>query len=289
MSLDIGIHTIPEVLYHADPCATPSLSNSIIKLLLNATPDHAMRAHPKLNPGFAFSMSGDGSDGLDNGTVAHGLLLEGHDKARVVEADSWRSAKAKEQRSSIERAGHIAMLAKQYDSVMGMVVAARDFIGRSPMREAWNNAKPEQTIIWVQDRVLHRGRIDKLYLGDKGENVVCFDYKSTKAESPDDFMRSSTYCRFGYDTQAELYSQGIQELGYQRPRFWFLVQESFEPYRCYWVENSEARSELAAHKIARARRLWAECLKADQWPGYPVSQVFQAEPTKWELSEEDSL
>lgn len=286
MSLGPGIHNIPEVLYHADPCEVPSLSNSLIKLLVSGTPDHAMRAHPRLNPGFEFRVTESG-DGMDEGTVAHGLLLEGHDKARVVKADSWRSKAAQDERAAILKAGSIPMLSRQYDKVMGMVVAAKSFIGQSPYRGLLQRAKPEQTIIWRQGGVMHRARIDLLDLSDENAPLIV-DYKSTKSESPEDFMRPSTYCRFGYDTQAELYPQGLQELGYNRPRFLFLVQESFEPFRCYFVENSNARSELAAHKIARARRLWAECLKANKWPGYPTSQVFQAEPTKWELSNEET-
>ena len=39
--LDTGIHHgVPEARYHSDPCAEPSLSNSIAKLLVRQSPLH---------------------------------------------------------------------------------------------------------------------------------------------------------------------------------------------------------------------------------------------------------
>ena len=39
---------MPEADYHKDPSPTPSLSSSIAKLLVNESPYHAYRQHPRL-------------------------------------------------------------------------------------------------------------------------------------------------------------------------------------------------------------------------------------------------
>lgn len=282
MSLGPGIHNISELLYHADPCEVPSLSRGTILALCTKTPEHAMRSHPRLNPGFEFRGT---TKGMDIGTCTHGILLEGDGKAGVVDAANWQSKAAKEERARVQKRGLIPLLTHEWEQVSGMAKAARKFVDASPFRGIFERGKPEQTLIWTQQRAMHRARVDLLDLTDERQPVI-LDYKSTAASSPSEFMRSS-YASFGYDIQAELYPQGLQELGYARPRFLFLVQESFEPYRCYWVENSESRSELASHKISRARRLWLECLKSNVWPGYPTSLVFQAEPAPWEERQEE--
>lgn len=48
--IDVGVHDLDESTYHADPCAAPSLSSSIAKVLLFKSPLHARYCHPKLNP-----------------------------------------------------------------------------------------------------------------------------------------------------------------------------------------------------------------------------------------------
>lgn len=282
MNLGPGIHNISELLYHADPCEVPSLSRGTIHTLLTKTPEHAMRSHPRLNPGFEFRGA---TKGMDTGTVNHGLLLEGRTVAGVAKFKNWQSAGAKAERARIQKKGLIPMLEHEFAESAAMVEVARDFVDASPYRGILQRGKPEQTLIWRQHRAMHRARVDLLDLTDERQPVM-LDYKSTSASSPSEFMRSS-YASFGYDIQAQLYPDGLEELGYPRPRFLFLVQESFEPYRCYWVENSESRSELAAHKISRARRMWLECLKSGSWPGYPASLVFQAEPAPWEERDEE--
>src|SRR5215831_5713580 len=49
MSVTPGVYAMPAAQYHADPCPTPSLSASIIKLICLDSPAHAWTAHPKLN------------------------------------------------------------------------------------------------------------------------------------------------------------------------------------------------------------------------------------------------
>ena len=43
-----GIYTMPASDYHADPCAVPSLNNSVAKHLVFKSPAHAHAAHPRL-------------------------------------------------------------------------------------------------------------------------------------------------------------------------------------------------------------------------------------------------
>lgn len=91
----------------------------------------------------------------------------------------------------------------------------------------------------------------------------------------------------GCDTQSLLYQRGIGALGHPGCRFVFLVQEVRQPYGCWLVEATESMRELANMKIARALRLWAECLKTNHWPGYPT-QVRPAYAPQWALIQEEA-
>lgn len=81
------VHGMPDKIYHADPCPTPSLSSSLVKLMEATSPKKAWAAHPRLNPPPPGATDDDPK--FDLGTAAHALFLEGADE-KVVEvlADS---------------------------------------------------------------------------------------------------------------------------------------------------------------------------------------------------------
>ena len=120
-----GIHTMPAIDYHADPAPQPSLSNSLLTTMLQGTPRHAWLAHPRLNPLFNPVKS---SSTFELGDAAHALLLEGVDKAYVIDAPDWRKKEHREQRDRARAAGKVPMLPQQHDNALAMVAAAREFI-----------------------------------------------------------------------------------------------------------------------------------------------------------------
>jgi hypothetical protein len=277
-----GLYTMPAAEYHADPAPAPSLSNSLIRCLLDLTPRHAWLQHPRLNPHFV-PFNGEGK--FDAGTVAHAMLLEGEDVCQVIDAGDWRTNAAKDARDAARKAGKVPLLSDQHAVVKAMVRAAREYVDSTPLRGVLERAKPEQTLVWREKSgVWCRARLDLLDL--TGSDPLILDYKTTGVGGgPAEFARRNVLAH-GYDTQSVFYPRGLGALGYGGARFMFLVQEDEPPFMCYLAEPSESLIELANSKVRRALGLWQRCLQSNQWPGYPDS-VHQLEAPVWALKDEE--
>jgi hypothetical protein len=82
--------------YFADPCPTPSLTQSLIKILIERSPEHAWTASPRLNPQFEY----DDDTKFDIGNVAHRLVLGRGKEIEVVDFPDWRKKEAQEARET---------------------------------------------------------------------------------------------------------------------------------------------------------------------------------------------
>lgn len=273
-----GIYSLPSEQYHADPCAVPSLSNSIAKALLDQSPMHARMAHPKLNP----AHRPDENSRFDLGSAAHAVLLEGNQsKVCVIDAADWRTKDAKAKRDEARANGLLPILAKHDSAIKRMVKAAQDFISASPLRGVWKAGKPEQTVIWEDEGVTCRAMMD--WLTD--DRKLILDYKTTDSAHPDVFGRQ--IARMGYDMQAAFYTSGIIAQGYDEPRFVFLAQEIEPPHACSLVELHSSYMEIAHAKYTRAVSLWRECMTRNQWPAYPTT-ITTALPPVWAMAKHES-
>lgn len=273
-----GLHTIPAAQYHADPCPAPSLSNSIIKTLLNKSPKHAWLKHPKLNPAYVATEDAK----FDLGSAAHSLLLEGYDCCQVIDAEDWRTKDAKAARDRARASGLIPMLHHQYEEAVEMVEVAKDYLARSVLGNIMADGKPEQSLVWTDDEtgIWCRGRLDWL----TNDHSMILDYKTTSVPNPGQFMRRSMTA-FGYDTQAVFYRRGMKAIGRVVPEFVFLVQEDCAPYSCYLVKCAESMMDSGARKVEQAIGLWTECLATNTWPGYPET-IYEADAPAWETTDD---
>lgn len=273
-----GIYTMPAERYHADPAPEPSLSNSLMHYLLRETPRHAWAGHPRLNPSMALN---NDEPKFDIGNATHSLLLEGIDKARVIDAKNWSTDAAKAARAEARAEGLIPLLLPQYEATLSMLNAAREFIAECRLLgPAFAAGKPEQTLIWKERHMWFRARLDWL----KDDRKLIVDYKSTDKDRAR-FVKSMS--DNGYDTQSVFYPRGLNMLGHHGARFVFLVQEAWAPYLCYMVEPAETMREVAGNKVTRAVRLWGDCIASNTWPDYG-HDVLQAEATPWAIKEEDA-
>src|SRR3990167_1335678 len=212
-----GIHTISAEVYHADPCDESSLSSSVAKVLLNQSPRHAWMQHPKLNPDYR----PEENSRFDLGSAAHALLLEGNQaKIAIIEADDWRTKKAKEERDEARANGLLPILVKHDFALKAMVKAANEFIETTELKGIFENGKPEQTVIWQEGDIWCRARPDWL----TNDNKIILDYKTTDSAAPEVFIRQIP--RMGYDLQSEFYDRGIYRLFDLMPVFNFLRQKN---------------------------------------------------------------
>lgn len=255
--------------YHADPCPAPSLSASIIHVLCSQSPLHAWAAHPKLNPDW----QPEEAEHFDTGKIAHALMLEGEHIARVIDFPDWRKKEAKEARDMARAEGKVPILAKHWADVQAMVKAANiQLEHHKNIFQAPGGA--EQTIIWQEDGVNCRARLD--YLPDSHRWID--DYKTTGATANPEVI-SRTLFSNGWDIQAAFYIRAVKALDPKcEPLFRFCVQETYPPYALSVVALGDDVLMLAEKKILYALETWRECLKTGIWPGYPTQICYATLP-----------
>lgn len=266
---------VPAAAYHADRVAdTPTLSSSICKLLITASPAHAKAAHPKLNP----NLVRQDESRFDVGTCSHALLLEGIEAVAVIPYDDWRTKAAKEAKDDARAQGLIPLLATQWDEVQAMCAATRAQLDAYELTPPlFTDGQAEKTLVWEDEYgVVCRARLDWL----RDDLAAIDDFKSTsRTASPDQWCRSTLYS-IGADIQVAFYLRGCEKVLGCRPDFRFVVQETFAPYALSIVSLGPDVLSLADKKIGYAVELWARCLRNGDWPAYPA-RVATAELPPW--------
>lgn len=268
-----GLYQLSHDAYHADPCIVPSLSSSIAAILLEQSPRHAWQAHPRLNP----TRAADNREDFDIGSAAHTLMLRDDRSMQIVDADSYRSAAAKQARDAAYAAGLIPVLRPKWPDLQAMVEAGRAQIAahrECPHAFEAGHGAPEQTLIWREGDVWCRARLDWLPTDRK----LFPDYKTTGGSAaPEPWSRQ--LFTMGYDVQAAFYRRGIRAvLGVEDPTFVFVVQETKAPFALSVIGMDRASIDFADKRVAEAIETWAWCQKHDRWPGYPARICWAETP-----------
>lgn len=254
--------------YHSDPCERPSLSSHIAVELVKRSPGHAARIHPRLGGQYERRTS----DAMDTGSILHGILLESGPQIVEVDADSWRTDKAKAQKAMAEDEGKIAVLKGKYAAIRA---AAEEVRKTLPFDIA--AARKEVTAIWTSGETPCRARIDCL-----SPDWTIDDLKFT-----DDATVSSAdrnIAGFGYHVQAAANIDAIETLFPEaagRVRFVLDFIEWERPQ--LGVIRREIRGQLldvGRRQWNRAKAIWAQCLAANVWPGYSA-EVTEAQCPAW--------
>src|SRR5690606_31930938 len=102
-SLGPGIYEdIPEDVYHADPCESPSLSSSLSRVVLNQSAQHAWHLHPRL--GGKRRMAGKAAlEGQLLHAIALGQPLP--NGVVVVECKDFKAKAARDERDALKEDG----------------------------------------------------------------------------------------------------------------------------------------------------------------------------------------
>jgi hypothetical protein len=268
---------MPAEKYHADPCVVPSLSSSIAQILLNGSPRKAWHSHPRLNPNYRETHD----DKFDLGTVAHSALLE-NDATRlvVVEANDWRTNKAKEEREAARAAGKTALLARHAADVRAMVEAAQEFLKDCEIADYWRDAESEVTAICNEGNVWLRARLDRV---TKNRRLV-MDYKSTTDAAPEVFSRQIT--RMGYHVQDAFYRRVVRNIGTTAPRFVFLAQSCEPPYECSLHGCDPTLQEIGDAQVELSIQMWRNCVSLKQWPSHS-GRIHWATPPTYLIQEHE--
>lgn len=276
-----GIYALSEDAYHADPCPAPAFSSSIAKILLDSTPLHAWTAHPKLNPNWESKAEAK----FDQGSACHALLLEGINKIKIIEAENWRTKAAQTARDEARRGGLIPMLEHESKEVIAMCSAKKSAIDDN--KDLIGVGFPggglaEHSIIWNDEEfgLWCKGKPDWL----SNQHDLMLDLKTT-GKSANPIAWAKAMLAIGADIQAALYIRGLKAVDPSaNPKFVFMVQESDPPYASSFIGMNPAFVSLGMDKVEIAMRIWAECLRKNEWPAY-ANRIYYPDPPAWALDQ----
>lgn len=263
MSIEPGIYDgVRNEDYHADP----ALGSTSLKTLATKTPAHYRwdQANTVHTPAF------------DLGTALHSIVLE-QDESDIVEvdADSWRTIKAREARDAAYAEGKTPLLAKE----VAQAKAMRDAIMAHPVaRHAFTGHRAETSVFWEEDGLTLKCRPDAWV-----KNLLV-DLKSAITADPRKFGK--TAADLGYHQSAAHYQDGVKAATGEELPFLFVVAEKTAPYLVSVVELNQEAIDLGRRLNDRAKRIYRECTKNNSWPGYPDSEPISL-PTWASIQQEE--
>ena len=253
-----GVYDLPVEAYHADPVDGGSLSCTSARRLIPPSCPAKYRWHTD-------HAGEDHAPHFDMGSAAHKLVLGAGAEIVVVDADSWRTTAAREQRDAAYAAGRTPLLAADMTVVEAMADALRahPIAGRMFLP---GKGKPEQTLIWRDQRtgIMCRALVD--WLPNRGR--VWPDYKTAVSAWPEDFRRPADV--YGYAQQAAWYLAGVRALGLggDDAPFVFVVQEKEAPYLVSVIELDSESLRIGAQRNRQALSIFQWCTETGHWPGY---------------------
>lgn len=264
--------------YFADPCAVPSLSQSLAHTLVTKSPLHAWHEHPRLGGGSTKS-----TRSTDRGSILGAMLLGTTDDVveRVPGFADFRKDDAKKLKAAAEAKGRVAVLDHQFDEYSEAIERIRErfaalgirFTGASEVKLEWTEDS-------VHGPVLCRGMLDHYF---QDENNA-YDAKSIVSAHPDKCQKHMD--EYGYDIQWAAYTSAMRKLRPGRdPRLGFLFFETEPPYAVNPVRPSESLKQLGEMRWGRGVNLWGLCRKHDKWPGYADGWTT-VEARHWVLANE---
>lgn len=251
--------TIRTDLTNAEYHASEGLSASGAKMLLPPSCP-ALYKHERDNPVH--------KDVYDFGSAAHKLVL-GDDQETIVEvdADSWRTKGAREQRDAACESGAIPMLSKDYAVVRAMAERLHEHpIASKLLRPGSGTVEP--SIFWTDGRtgVQRRCRLDWLPETSSGR-LILPEYKTARSAEPTAFGKA--LWDYGYAMQAAWNSEAVRaaELA-DEVAFVFVVQMKDPPYLVTVVQPDEPTMRIGDERNRRAIDIYAHCTETEVWPGF---------------------
>ena len=256
------IYGLSDAEYHAGP----ELSSTGARTLLDSP---ARFKHRMDNPirGAA----------LELGTITHALVLGTPNPAQVIEGGRGKAEREREARA----AGKIPVLAEDYAVVTGMAEAVLSH----PTARSWLEEGDSEVSVFATDPetgVRVRARFDKLR---PGQSV---DLKTTSGSaSASGFGQSAA--KFSYPVQEAWYVDALRWATGETAPMTFVVVEKAAPHLVAVHQFDEAVREVGRDLAAKARRIYADCLASDDWPGHGDELIYTEIPNWWFSQNEEEV
>lgn len=262
--------------YFADCCPTPSLTQSIAKVLLDRSPAHARLEHPRLAPPVAEDEPAEKYDAAKAiGNAAHRELIGRGKVLAVGDFPAWQSKEAKAFRAAAVADGQEPILAKHRARASALVVAARQQLHAAEWPDAFSKGQGEVVVAWQEDGLWFRTLIDWMV-----SPVELYDLKTSGIScAPHNIGRVAADA--GWDIQAAMHERALDAVDPKnagRRRFRFVAVENEPPYALVPVEMSEVWMTMGRKKLGIAIDIWRECMAADKWPAYPATPITPEYP-----------
>ncbi len=199
---------------------------------------------------------------FDIGHAIHGLVLGTGLDLAVVEADSWRTKAAQQQRDEAREAGRVPILVDEYATAKNAADAVLCHPEARVFFEA--DAHPEVSAFCDMDGVRVRARFDWLLA-----RPVIVDLKSGRTANPRALPRITEQYR--YHLQAATYRRALATVrGDEDPAFVHVFVESEPPHLVSVDRLTPEALDAGDAELDVALALYRRCVETGHWPGYPL-------------------
>lgn len=274
-----GFYRMSAALYHADPCPEPSLSSSVAKLLVNASPAHAHAAHPRLGKTDNDDEAPTGPKEI--GTVAHKLILGHGAEVVVIDADAYRSSAAKAQRAEAYAAGHAPILKHNMAKAERVADAITQRLAQIPECGGFDGA-PAEVVAIARDRSGAWFRIMMDRIEDHGTHATIWDVKTGETSAAPHGLGRRIEA-MGMEVQAAFYVRVLETLLPHlsgRITFRWVFGENEPPHGVTVAQADDVALGIGGRKVALALDRWNKAMRTDRWPAYPA-QIITPEYPGW--------
>lgn len=258
-----GVWDLTMARYHSDCCAGPSVSNSGLKTLWDASPAHYW-VDSYLNP----RREPDEEDRphFSLGRAAHHLLFlgrKGFDEefaTRPEQWSDWRTKDAKLWREDALARGMTIITDHELEQITGM---ARALAEHPLVKAGILDGFVERSLVWKDPTGIWLKSRPDCIPTDSGDYS---DLKTCPSVRTDDLRRSLG--AFSYHMQAGLTAVASEAvLGRELQSFSLVFVEKTPPFCVRVVTVKPSDVELGMRQVRAATDLFAECWERKSWPG----------------------
>lgn len=267
--------------YLADPCPEPSVTQSIVKTLLEHSPAHARAEHPRLALPLPAAVENETTEKYNKaqaiGDAVHGMLLGRGKTLAVGQFDSWRGKDPQKFKDVAIAEGKTLILEKHWNVANAMYgEACRQLRERGLHASFVDFGGSEVVLAWQEGGAWCRTMIDRL--SEDRRHVL--DFKST-AMNASPHAVGALMANAGWPIQAAMHERGLNALDPDnagRRRHTFILQEQYPPYALAAYDMREAVMHMGRKRLELGLCSWFECMRTGVWPAYPIETQYPELP-----------